>query len=51
MIIEHAKELLYQERLKNSVRLIGVTISNLNNEKKEEPQKSKNLEVQLQLPF
>lgn len=52
MIIAHAKELLYQERLKNSVRLIGVTISNLNtNEKKEEPPKPKNLEVQLQLPF
>ena len=51
MIVEHAKELLYQERLKNSVRLIGVTISNLNNEKKAAPPKEKNLEVQLQLPF
>ena len=51
MIVEHAKELLYQERLKNSVRLVGVTISNLNNEKKAAPPKEKNLEVQLQLPF
>ena len=51
MIVEHAKGLLYQERLKNSVRLIGVTISNLNNEKKAAPPKEKNLEVQLQLPF
>ena len=51
MIIEHAKGLLYQERLKNSVRLIGVTISNLNNEMKAAPPKEKNLEVQLQLPF
>ena len=51
MIVEHAKELLYQERLKNSVRLIGVSISNLNNERKATPPKGKNLEVQLQLPF
>ena len=51
MIVEYSKELLYQERLKNSVRLIGVTISNLNNEKKAAPPKEKNLEVQLQLPF
>ena len=51
MIVEHGKELLYQERLKNSVRLIGLTISNLNSEKKAAPSKEKNLEVQLQLPF
>ena len=49
MIVEHAKGLLYQERLKNSVRLIGVTISK-NNEMKAAPPKEK-LEVQLQLPF
>ena len=53
MIIAHAKQLLYQEKLQNSVRLIGLTISNLNNQgtfsKKEE---SKNtLDVQLELPF
>ena len=53
MIIEYAKQLLYQEKLQNSVRLIGLTISNLNNQepspKKEE---SKNaLDVQLELPF
>ena len=53
MIIAHAKQLLYQEKLQNSVRLIGLTISNLNNKeatpKKEE---SKNaLDVQLELPF
>ena len=51
MIVEHGKELLYQERLKNSVRLIGLTISNLNSEKKAAPPKEKNLEVQLQLLF
>jgi DNA polymerase IV len=53
MIIAYAKQLLYQEKLQNSVRLIGLTISNLNNQgtspKKEE---SKNtLHVQLELPF
>lgn len=53
MIIAYAKQLLYQEKLQNSVRLIGLTISNLNNQgtspKKEE---SKNtLDVQLELPF
>lgn len=51
IIIEYAKELLYQERLMNSVRLIGVTISNLNNEKKEKLPEEKKVEVQLQLPF
>jgi DNA polymerase IV len=35
LIFETAKELLYQEKLKNSVRLIGISLSNLNtNEKK-----------------
>jgi DNA polymerase-4 len=53
MIIAYAKQLLYQEKLQNSVRLIGLTISNLNNQetspKKED---SKNtLDVQLELPF
>ena len=53
MIVEYAKQLLYQEKLQNSVRLIGVTISNLNNQetssKKEESKDT--LEVQLELPF
>jgi DNA polymerase-4 len=53
MIIAYAKQLLYQDKLQNSVRLIGLTISNLKNQgsssKKEE---SKNaLDVQLELPF
>ena len=53
MIIAYAKQLLYQEKLQNSVRLIGLTISNLNNQetssKKEEPKNP--LDVQLELPF
>lgn len=33
VLFEKAKELLYQDKLKNSVRLIGISISNLNTEK------------------
>jgi len=50
LILEEAKALLYQDKLKNSVRLIGISLSNLNNEKKEtkgEPEK----EVSVQLKF
>lgn len=33
------EELLYQEKMKDSVRLLGISISNLNNEKKEKQEK------------
>jgi len=45
MIIETVMELLYQERLKDSVRLLGISLSNLNTENK------KALAVQLQFDF
>lgn len=32
LIMETVKELLYQERLKDSVRLLGISLANLNNE-------------------
>jgi DNA polymerase-4 len=54
MIIEYALQLLYQDKLQNSVRLIGVTISNLNTEerKAKSAKESQNkLQVQLELPF
>jgi len=54
MIIEHALQLLYQEKLQNSVRLIGVSISNLNIEdKKSKSSKAPKpkLQVQLEIPF
>lgn len=52
MIVEYAIQLLYQEKLQNSVRLIGVTISNLNNQKAEDHEREENfLDVQLTLPF
>jgi DNA polymerase-4 len=34
IILDVAKDLLYQERLRNSVRLLGISIHNLNNEEK-----------------
>lgn len=35
LILEVVSELLYQERMKNSVRLLGISLSNLNTEQKE----------------
>ena len=52
IIVDVAKDLLYQERLKNSVRLLGISIHNLNNEEKTKtalPQKS--VSVQLKFEF
>ena len=34
LILEIVKELLYQERMKDSVRLLGISLSNLNTEQK-----------------
>ena len=50
VIIETTKELLYQEKLSNSVRLLGISMSNLNTEKKniETP---KSVSVQLKFEF
>ena len=50
LILENAKELLYQEKLENSVRLLGISLANLNNgEKKTESKDS--VSVQLQFDF
>ena len=51
-IFEEAKKLLYQEKLLNSVRLIGISLSNLNTSQKK-PTKPKIVikEAQLSLPF
>ncbi|MDR2222385.1 MAG: DNA polymerase IV [Flavobacteriaceae bacterium] len=38
IVLDIAKTLLYQEKLKDSVRLIGITVSNLNTNTKKEPQ-------------
>jgi len=45
LILETAQELLYQEKLQNSVRLLGISLSNLNTEKKEK------VSVQLKFAF
>jgi len=49
LILETAKELLYQEKMENSVRLLGISLANLNTDKKkkiEEP-----ILVQLRFDF
>jgi len=49
LILETAKELLYQEKPKDSVRLLGISLGNLNNTAKKETQKS--ISVQLKFEF
>lgn len=48
IILQTAKELLYQEELNNSVRLLGISISNLNTETQK---KSLQKQVSVQLKF
>jgi len=50
VILETAKDLLYQEKLKNSVRLLGISMSNLNTEKAKKPEQ-KSFSVQLKFEF
>ncbi len=52
LILDVVKELLFQEKMKESVRLLGISISNLNNEtpkKKDLPKET--IDVQLKLEF
>lgn len=52
LILDIAKELLYQEKMKNSVRLLGISLSNLNTEKKDsEEEEKKEISVQLKFKF
>lgn len=52
LIIDVGKELLYQERLKNSVRLLGLSLHNLNTKsKKEKEPLQKSISVQLKFEF
>ena len=50
VILEMAKDLLYQEKLSNSVRLLGISISNLNTEKRKKLEQ-KSVSVQLKFEF
>jgi len=51
LILDTAKDLLFQEELNNSVRLLGISISNLNTEKATEKHDRKNVSVQLKFDF
>lgn len=53
LIMETVKELLFQERMKNSVRLLGISITNLNNKDKEKNKSAfkKSVDVQLKFDF
>ncbi|MBT8296143.1 MAG: DNA polymerase IV [Gramella sp.] len=51
LILEIAKELLYQEKMKDSVRLLGISLSNLNTEKGETKEVEKEISVQLKFKF
>lgn len=46
ILLDHAKELLYQEKLRDSVRLIGLSVSNLNDK-----EKKKAIAIQLRFDF
>lgn len=51
LILETAKELLYQEEMQNSVRLLGISLANLNTEKKKIEPKEESVLVQLKFDF
>ncbi len=51
IILETAKDLLYQEKLSNSVRLLGISLSNLNTEKAIKTLEQKSVSVQLMFEF
>lgn len=50
IILDTAKNLLYQDTLKESVRLLGISLSNLNTETKKKPE-TKSVSVQLKFEF
>ncbi|MCL5246372.1 DNA polymerase IV [Cellulophaga sp. 20_2_10] len=50
LILEIAKELLYQEKLENSVRLLGISLANLNTSDKKKPEQE-SISVQLKFLF
>lgn len=50
-ILTVVEELLYQEKMKDSVRLLGISISNLNNEKVEKDAPEETIDFQLKFSF
>lgn len=56
ILLETAKDLLYQEKMKNSVRLLGISLSNLNTEDRrkkasEKIEKEEEIDVQMRFEF
>ena len=51
LLLETAKDLLYQDDLQNSVRLLGISLANLNTDKKIKPKYEDEVLVQLQFDF
>jgi len=53
LILDNVKDLLYKDEMRDSVRLLGISMSNLNNEnpKKNEVISEKTIDVQLKLDF
>jgi len=51
LILKTAKELLYQEGLQNSVRLLGISLANLNTADKKAKQNEETFSVQLKFDF
>jgi DNA polymerase-4 len=48
VLLDTVRDLLYQERIKESVRLLGISVSNLDNNPERE---QKVMDVQLKLEF
>ena len=51
LILETARELLYQEKMKDSVRLLGISLSNLNTDTTSFEEEKKEITVQLTFQF
>ncbi len=51
LLLETAKDLLYQEELDNSVRLLGISLANLNTDNKTDNPQKKEVLVQLKFDF
>ena len=53
LILETVKDLLFQARMRDSVRLLGISIANLNNEETDNsrPSQQKSIDVQLKFDF
>lgn len=51
LILETARQLLYQEKLQNSVRLLGISLANLNTEDKKNKPSQETVSMQLKFEF